>query len=386
MADVGLGIRGGWTRNDAISQRGNKTTKKWERRSIMRKVWLIFTLFASVVMLVAFPCFAVGAHAQTTAPEKVWELSIAHHVGVKHHLHINAWQPLADEINRESKGRIKATVFPGAALGKPDAELDLCQKGAIDIAMIYPIYTPSRFPLSDVVSLPFAIPSAEVGLKVVGKLIEKKLLDPALTDRVIGLWGTTSPYQFFLGKKTTKYEELKGLRLRSPGGLMTKSLEALGAVPMAVPGAEFQNAFERGVIDGGVVDYGSGPGYKLEEYTKQVIIANMGVTMNGVVMNKAKYDSLPKDLQKVIDSAMRNFMKNNADSFDMADKESSKVFEKAGIPIYHLTAAEKARWMKATESVYSNWLKDTKQKGLPADETYQEFKRLMKEYGTELPL
>jgi TRAP-type transport system periplasmic protein len=352
----------------------------------MKKAGPIFTVSASAVMLVVFACFALGVHAQTAAPEKVVELSIAHHVGVKHHLHTSAWQPLADEINRESKGRIKATVYPGAALGKPDAELDLCQKGAIDIAMIYPIYTPSRFPLSDVVSLPFAIPSAEAGVKVVSTLIEKKLLDSALTDRVIGLWGTTSPYQFFLGKKVTKYEELKGLRLRSPGGLMTKSLETLGAVPMAVPGAEFQNAFERGVIDGGVVDYGSGPGYKLDEYAKQVIVANMGVTMNGVVMNKAKYDSLPKDLQKVIDNAFRNFIKNNADSFDKADRESSKAFEKKGIPILHLTGAEKARWMKATEPVYSNWLKDTKEKGLPAEETYKEFKRLMKELGTELPL
>ncbi len=352
----------------------------------MKKVWPISTVFVSAVMLVAFPLFAAGAQAATPAPEKVWELSIAHHVGVKHHLHINAWEPLAAEITKESKGRLKATVYPAAALGKPDAELDLCQKGAIDIAMIYPIYTPSRFPLSDVVSLPFAIPSSEVGLKVVNKLIEKNLLDSTLTDRVIGWWGTTSPYQFFLKKKVLKYEDLKGLRLRSPGGLMTKSLEALGAVPMAVPGAEFQNAFERGVIDGGVVDFGSGPGYKLEEYSKHVIVANMGVTMNGVTMNKNKYNALPKDLQKVIDNAMQNFLKNNTNSFDMADRDSAKVFEKAGIPVYHFPAAEKARWMKATEPVYSNWLKDTKQKGLPADKTYGEFKRLIKEYGTELPL
>lgn len=350
----------------------------------MRKAGPIFTVFA-LVMLVAVPFFAAGGEA--VAAEKVWELSIGQHAPVKHHLTIRVWEPLTAEINRESKGRIKASHYPAAALGKPDAELDLCQKGVIDIAMVFPIYTPSRFPLADVMGLPFAVPSAEAGLKVVNALIEKKLLDTeALNDRVVSWFGTTSPYQFFLKKKVMKYEDLKGLRLRSPGGLQTKALEALGAVPMAVPGAEFQTAFERGVIDGGVVDFGSGPGYKLEEYTKHVIVANMGVAMSGITMNKGKYNALPKDLQKVIDNAMQNFLKNQANSYDTADKDSAKVFEKVGASVFYIPAAEKGRWMKATEPVYSNWINDMKKKGLAADKTYAEFKKLVKEYGAELPL
>jgi TRAP-type C4-dicarboxylate transport system substrate-binding protein len=352
----------------------------------MRKVWPIFTVFASAVMLVAFFFFATGVHAAPPAPEKVWEISIGHHVSVQHHLHVRVWEPLAAEILRESKGRIKPTLFPGAALGKPDAELDLCQKGAIDIAMVYPMYTPGRFPLCDVMSLPFAIPSAEAGLKIVQELTKKNLLDPALDDKVISFHGTTSPVEFFLKKKVTKYEDLKGLRLRTPGGLLTSAVSHLGAVPVTVPGAEFQTAFERGVIDGGVVDFGSGPGYRLQEYTKHVIIADLGVSMGGATVNKEKYNSLPPDLRKVIDNAMQNFLKNSAKSYDMADKDSAAVFEKAKIPVYTLPPAEKKRWIMATQPVYRQWLDDMRKKGLPVDKTYGEFKKLVKEYGVELPL
>jgi len=198
--------------------------------------------------------------------------------------------------------------------------------------------------------------------------------------------GTTSPYQFFLKKKVMKYEDLKGLRLRTPGGLQTEALKALGATPLTVPGAECQTAFERGVIDGGVVDFGSGPGYKLQEYTKHVIVANMGVAASGITMNKAKYDSLPQDLQKVIDRAMQNWSIKQAKSYDDADKDSAEVFTKAGASVYELPPAERSRWMKATEPVYSQWLNDMKKKGLPAEKTYGEFKRMTKEYGVELPL
>jgi hypothetical protein len=62
------------------------------------------------------------------------------------------------------------------------------------------------------------------------------------------------------------------------------------------------------------------------------------------------------------------------------------VFVKAGIPVHILSVDERTQWMKAAEPVYSNWLKDMKQKGLPADKTYDEFKKLMKTHGVQLPL
>lgn len=352
----------------------------------MKSAWKVFTGLSVMIILVTFSIKSSGAQTVPSVPEKIWELSIGHHAPVKHHLHINVWEPLAAEIAKESKGRIKPSLYPAAALGKPEAELDLCQKGVIDIAMVFPIYSPGRFPLSDVMGLPFAVPSAEVGLKVVAELLAKNLLDPALNDRVIGWYGTTSPYQFFLKKKvTSNYEDLKGLRLRSPGGLQTKALEALGAVPMSVPGAEFQTAFERGVIDGGVVDFGSGPGYKLQEYTKYVVVANMGVAISGITMNKDKYDSMPPDLQKVIDNAMQNWLINQAKSYDDADSNSADVFTKEGVSVYNLSTDERRRWMNAAAPVYSNWLDDMKTKGLPADKTFEEFEKLMKTYGVELP-
>ena len=373
-------------RDDCATEAGHRKYYNGERRIFMKRFLIIFTVLSSMPILVTLSFIAAGAQTPSSPPAKVWELSMSNHAPVKHPLHVRAWIPLAEELARESKGRLKPSLFPAAALAKADAALDMCQKGAIDIAMVFPMYTPSRFPLSDIMGLPFAVPSAEAGRRVVGELFGKNLLDQALHDRIMTWIGTTSPYQFFLKKKVMKYEDLKGLRLRTPGGLQTEALKALGATPLTVPGAEFQTAFERGVIDGGVVDFGSGPGYKLQEYTKHVIVANMGVAASAITMNKAKYDSLPKDLQKVIDKAMQNWAIKQAKSYDDADKDSAEVFTKVGASVYTLPPAERSRWMKATEPVYSQWLNDMKKKGLAGDKTYGEFKKLMKEYGVELPL
>ena len=39
---------------------------------------------------------------------------------------------------------------------------------------------------------------------------------------------------------------------------------------------------------------------------------------------------------------------------DEADKESAQVFTKVGATVYELSPAERSRWMKATEPVYSH--------------------------------
>jgi len=339
-----------------------------------------------LISLWAMLSFSAAFAQQAPKPDKVWEITIAHHVPIKHHLHPNCYVPLKEELEKKSNGRLKVTIYPAAALGKPEAEYDLCVKGMVDIAMFLPEYTPGIFPLADIPGLPFAMPNAEVGRKVTMKLMEKRLLDKMLSEKIVSWLGTTSAYQVFTSKKkVAKVEDLKGLRLRVPGGILKETMIALGATPATLPGAEFQTGVERGVVEGGIVALSTATGYKLQDVCKYVCIANLGVSVLGIAMNKAKYNSIPADLRKILDKSADDFLVNQAKSFDGEDSKAVEVFKNAGAQILALDPAEKERWVKTCAPIYGKWVKDIEAKGLPGKKLYAEFRSIVKEEGIELP-
>jgi TRAP-type transport system periplasmic protein len=352
-------------------------------KDIRRKALCLLCLVAAVCYFLS----GTPAFAQSES-KKTYELTLGHHMGMNTPMHTKAFAPFKEDIEKFSNGRIKLTLFPGGALAKPQDAYSQVTKGVMDFAMFAPVYTPGMFPLCDVMSLPFAIPTAEIGLKVIKELHQKRLLDKELyTGNGITWAGTTSPYQLFLGKKkVTRMEDLKGLKLRIPGGLLGDAMIKLGATPSSVPAGEFTTAIERGVVDGGLVAFGSGLGYKMQDMCKYVVRVDAGVIILALTANKKMYEGLPKDLQNAVDHAADNFLVNQArGAMDDADQEALAIFKKTGPELMELSPAEKERWLKTCEPIYDKWISDLEKKGLPANKLYAEFKKLLDGQGVKLP-
>ena len=84
-------------------------------------------------------------------------------------------------------------------------------------------------------------------------------------------------------------------------------LAALGATPVGMPVPQVPEALSKGVIDGTILPYEVMPALKVDELTKfhsgpdasQPLIYN---SVFVIAMNKARYESLPADIRKIIDS------------------------------------------------------------------------------------
>ena len=355
----------------------------------MRPKSVIFRrcILVLLVALFVFPLLPTSVFAKSDS-KKVYELNFSHHMGMTTPMHLRVFEPFKEDVEKFSNGRIKLTLYPGGALAGPKAGYDMLKKGAVDFIMFVPAYSPGVFPLCDIVSLPFAMPSAEVATKTIAELHRQKLLDKELYTGKAKAWlATTSGYQLFLGKKkVTSLEELSGLKLRIPGGLLRESMITLGATPVSVPGGEFTTAMERGVIDGGIVAFGSGWGYKLQDSCKYVVRTNVGTIILGIMANKAAYDKLPHDLQLAIDRAGERFMMNQAlGAFDHKDLEALEFFKSVNLELIELDPAEKERWVKKCAPIYDKWIEKMKKRGLPIEQVYAEFKRILAGYGVTLP-
>jgi len=296
------------------------------------------------------------------------ELKMSHFMPTKHTQH-KVMAKWAQTIQEKSGGELTVTIFPGGALGKPPHQFDNAVKGITDIAFAIHSYTPGRFPLTSALRLPFLVQNGEKGSEILWEMSQKYLQDEYKKVKV--LWTFChGPGQIHTTKKQIKtLEDLKGLKLRTPGPIMSKVLKKLGAVPVPMPITQVYTALERKTIDGVCGPWEIMRPFRFYELTKYTTVVDIYTLTFFEVMNKDKYNSLPANLKKTLDDNSGLKMSIAAvKAHDKADKPAYELCLKKGIKVYTLPPQERARWMEAAKPIEANWLKDMKAKGLPGKE------------------
>jgi TRAP-type C4-dicarboxylate transport system substrate-binding protein len=314
-----------------------------------------------------------------TAESKTIELKMSHFMPTKHTQH-KVMAKWAKKIEAQSNGALKVTIFPGGALGKPPHQYDNAVKGITDIAFGLQSYTAGRFPLTSSLRLPFLVKSGEQGSKVFWSMYEKYLKNEYKDVKVLWLFNH-GPGQIHTTKKQVKsLEDLKGLKLRTPGAIMSRVLKRLGAVPVPMPITQVYTALERKTIDGICGPWEVMRPFKFYELIKYTTVADMYTLTFFQVMNKDKYDSLPNNLKKVIDNNIGKKMAVTAGkAYDRGDKPAYELCIKKGVQAYNLTPQERERWIKAAKPVEADWLNDMKAKGLPGYEVLDYAKTMLRQ-------
>ncbi len=97
------------------------------------------------------------------AQQKI-EMKLAYFVGDQHAM--SQWLiKWSDDLEKVSGGRIAVKRFPGSQLGPVQQHYDLARNGQADVAWFLHGATPGRFPLTELVQLPYLVGSAEIGTK-----------------------------------------------------------------------------------------------------------------------------------------------------------------------------------------------------------------------------
>ena len=272
--------------------------------------------------------------------------------------------PWAKKVSAESKGTLKIEMYPGGALGRsPAGQLKLVLDGVADIAWIVPGYTPGRFDASTVAALPFIVPSAYAGSLASWRMFARGDFKGGGFAQVKPLMiGTSHPLSVTTTYPATTLADLKGHNFRSAGPISLNVVKALGGVPIGgITGPTLAESLSRGVIQGTLSDWNALQTFRVLDVAKHHIVLPLGANSLMVVMNKAKYESLPKAAKEAID-------KNSGEAFSKLfgskfDANSNAVFEKAkkdkSRVIVYPDAAEKQKWEAAVKPVIDAWVKST---------------------------
>lgn len=274
----------------------------------------------------------------------------------------------AEEINKRTNGRVKITMFPGGTLTPADKCYDGVVKGLSDIGMSVVSYTRGRFPLTEVIDLPLGYKSGLAATKLVNSYY-KKFKPKEFDDTKVMYLHAHGPGILHTKKPVGKLEDLKGMKIRSTG-TVAKIVSALGATPVAMPMPETYDALQKGITEGVMCPIEALEGWKLGEVIKSTTL-NYGSAYTiafFVVMNKERWNSLPPDIQKIIEQVNEEWIEKTGKSWDEIDTSGMQFTKKLGNQVIQLSKEEDERWVKAVQPVFDDYVKSMKEKGLPGQE------------------
>jgi TRAP-type C4-dicarboxylate transport system substrate-binding protein len=254
--------------------------------------------------LAALSAVIAGASLTSRAEAQTIELKLSHFVPPQHAFHkwVAAW---ADKIDKESNGRLKFTIYPnGQLVGPPQRQLDAARNGITDISWVLHGVTPGRYPITELANLPFAWKGTSADIVEMGKRMTElapKYLAAEHTGLHILFMSMGNPVVAYTKNPVTKLEDFKGMKVRYASAANKVMLDALGATTMLVQPQESQDALAKGIVAGATFPHEAGLAYDLAAVAPFALDPGMASATFVMVMNPAKYNSLPPDLKTLLD-------------------------------------------------------------------------------------
>jgi TRAP-type C4-dicarboxylate transport system substrate-binding protein len=205
----------------------------------------------------------------------------------------------ADAVTLEGKG-VEIELFPSGVLGRNYAgQAQLVLDGTADIAWVNPSLTPELFPDNSVIELPGLFRDTREATGVYARLITSEALSGYSDFFVIAAVGT-GPLTIHMRPPMAALGDLKGRKIRTLNRTEGAVLKELGMAPEVMPINRTAEAINRGTIDGAtappavLIDFG------IARFTRYHYLLDLGAAPLLIVMNRKKFDSLPKASQDVI--------------------------------------------------------------------------------------
>ncbi len=333
--------------------------------------WIIFS-----VSLIAFLSFAGTVFAETT------QLTYSIFFPATHG-QAEAGMAWAKEVEKRSQGQVKITVFPGGTLTKANQCYDGVVNGISDIGMSVFAYNRGRFPVMEAVDLPLGYPNGKVATKVVNDFFQQ-VQPKELSDVKVLYLHAHGPGLLHTKKPVRALADMDKLKIRSTG-LSAKVVEALGAIPVAMPQGATYESLQKGVVEGTFGPIEVLKGWRQAEVVKYTTDCR-GVgytTAMFVVMNLKKWNALDDPLKQVFESVSAEWIDVHGAKWDEVDAAGRAFTQELGNSIIDLDPAESDRWKAAVAPILDDYVTRTKPTGIDGKPLVDNLKAMIQKYAAE---
>lgn len=272
------------------------------------------------------------------------------------------------EVEKRSNGKIAISYFPGGTLTPAAQTYDSVVKGIADIGFSVFAYSRGKFPLMEVIDLPLGYKSAMQATELINAFYAK--FQPKELDEVKVLYlHAHGPGVLHSKTPIATLDDIKGKKIRATG-LAAKVVSAFGGAPVGTTMPETYDALRTGVAEGAMAPVESLKGWKWGEVVSATTLNYGSAYSTGmfIVMNKAKWASLPPDVQKVITEVSEEWIPKQGRTWDEIDVEGLEFIKAKGSKVIALSKEEDAKWAEKVKPLLDEYVTNAKSKGLPGEE------------------
>ena len=319
---------------------------------------------------------ALAAPAAAQAP-----LTYSSWVPPTHHLTI--WQAnWAADVEKATGGRVKFQSLPKAPAAPPGT-FDAVKDGLVDLSYVTASYTPARHVLPAIAELPGAGATAEINSVAFSRIHWKYFHKVGEYNgvKLIAVF-THGPGQMFNTKRPiNSLADLKGMKIRTGGGIAEKFGNLLGASAFVKPAPESYELLASGVADGVFFPLESIISFKLDKVLKHATIFPGGFYSSsfGFFMNQDKWSKLSKQDQAIIEKHGYEYAARSCGkSWDAADDKGLAGLKASGVSIANASPAFVKEVMARAKELDDEWIKGANAKGVAGAKVLAEFRAELK--------
>ncbi|MEV8468554.1 TRAP transporter substrate-binding protein [Fluviibacterium sp. DFM31] len=325
------------------------------------KTQFLKTTVAGVAIAASF-LFTTGAVAQ----EYQWTFQTSAQAGDNFFPIEEAW---ADRVNELSGGRIEITVVPVGTVVAHIETLDAVGAGILQGHITDPSYFSGKDPAFAMLgNLVGAWSDPEQMFDYMENGGGKELFNELVNPYGLQFLGAsaTGVEAFLSTKPLYGVDDLKGIKMRAPEGMVQEVFAAAGASPVNLPGSEVYTALEKGVID--AADYtvfSTNHAQGMHEFARYPLYPGFhSMPVIEVSLNKAIYDELPEDLQNILNESVTVFARDMIAQLD-AQNEVAVAEAQADpeITVIDWSDEERAEFRGIAKSQWANWAERSEMAG-----------------------
>ncbi len=164
-------------------------------------------------------------------------------------------------------------------------------------------------------------------------------------------------------KPVNSLADLKGLKMRVPGGMVAEVFQQFGVSTVSLPGSDIFPALEKGTID--AADYvGPAVNYELgfSQVTDYIMFGPPGVMsiyqpvdLMDLTVNLRAWNALDPKLQKLVEEEVRNYSQRHYLTIQARNIEAMKKFKADGDVVTRLSQEDLAEFRKAAIPIWFGW-------------------------------
>jgi len=308
----------------------------------MKRILSILSVLAICLCFTAMPF---------SEAKSVYVMKVGHAMAVDSTRH-QALEKFKESIEKKAKGRLKVELYPAGTLGDEPSLIESVKLGVVQgyVGGNFDALTPKL----NLFLVPFMFNSIDDFERVVKNKVTVDIMNDAEKNGIkilaIADGGTRDISNNVRPIHTPA--DMVGLKMRVPSvEAYIKSIQALGANTVVIAYGETYMALRTGVADGQENPLMNMVTMKFHEVQKYLTIVNYIWAPEPFVVCQNWYNSLPKDLQKIVTEEAWGYAKVQNKLRADLNNTYLKTVKDAGVQVYVPTAKEKELFIKACGSV-----------------------------------